>query len=137
GGSGAIVSGGSLSLPGTGVTLAGSIAGSTLSLVAGQDLVITGSFAIPATDNFNLLLTAGANLNPQPPAGAVTVTGGSSTGGSIQVTGPINTKRGKLVAATFCGEGGGGANNPRCLQNTGGKKSGPTPTNPTHTKRNH
>lgn len=101
-----------------------------LAIIASQDIITSSLTSAPGgIQTGHMLLVAGANLAPPPAiinsqvgpdsATTLTVTGGSTTGGSIQVNGNINTNSGGLIAVAHSGTGVGSSYTPGTINITG------------------
>lgn len=101
-----------------------------LAIIASQDIIATSLTSAPGSgQSGHMTLVAGANITSPSPATnnqvgpdtttTVTVSGGSTTGGSIRVSGDINTGGGNLVAVAYNGTGAGSSYAPGTI-NIGG-----------------
>ncbi|MDX2108385.1 MAG: hypothetical protein SFY67_18470 [Candidatus Melainabacteria bacterium] len=120
------------------VTLGGSTSvGGDLAVIASQD-VITGDLTttyIDATNNGDITLIAGANFTStggstgtNDSTSTLSITGGSTTGGSVRVSGNINTPTtggtpGNIVVVAYTGNGSGSTFAPGTISISGSTTS--------------
>lgn len=84
-----------------------SVNGGGISLMAGQDVIVTGAgglSTVPGLVQGDLTLVAGANF-----VSAFSINGASATGGSIRIAGPVATGGNNFTAVAYTGSGAGSA----------------------------